>query len=145
MPVKGRDPSLRIGFIHGARMFWRHGVLDSLITTDNFSDVRHQIQVMIDQYRINAEKWVVDQFNDIPDYPADGAVVSLRLWMEKFLTARQQADIFEGLAQKLGLCQIPLSQDTVRRLEAVRGMYQLRDMEETVIMLLDAVRCRPTL
>ncbi|MBF0605555.1 MAG: hypothetical protein HQL07_17920 [Nitrospirae bacterium] len=119
--------------------------MDSLITTDNFSDVRHQIQVMIDQYRINAEKWVVDQFNDIPDYPADGAVVSLRLWMEKFLTARQQADIFEGLAQKLGLCQIPLSQDTVRRLEAVRGMYQLRDMEETVIMLLDAVRCRPTL
>ncbi|MBF0132798.1 MAG: hypothetical protein HQL75_09465 [Magnetococcales bacterium] len=119
--------------------------MDHSITTANFGDVRKRIQVMIDQFRINAEKWVVDQFNDIPEHPADGAVISLRLWMEKFLTPRQQADIFEGLAQNLDLCHIPLSQDTMRRLEAVRGMYQLRDMEETVIMLLDAVRCRPTL
>lgn len=52
--------------------------MDNAITTNNFSEIRKLIQAMIDQFRINAEKWVVDQFNDIPEHPADGAVMSLR-------------------------------------------------------------------
>ncbi|MBF0419771.1 MAG: hypothetical protein HQL77_02105 [Magnetococcales bacterium] len=113
------------------------------LTLLNFADVHKNIQFMIDHYRINIEKWVVDQFNDISNNPSDSAVMALRLWMERFLTPRQQLEIFESVEKNFVFSSILLSRETVERMDSVRKHYGLENMEATVVALLDCVRRHP--
>lgn len=117
--------------------------MESLITIVNFTGVRKEIESMIDQYRINAEKWVVDQFFEIPVDPTDAAIASLRLWVKKFLTPKQQVEVFENLSQSADVCRIFLSRETVEKMESVRKLYELKTMEDTVTTLLDCIRHHP--
>lgn len=113
------------------------------LTLLNFADVHKNIQLMIGHYRINVEKWVVDQFHDISDSPSETAVMALRLWMERFLTPRQQLEIFESVEKNFDISSILLSRETVERMDSVRRHYGLETMEATVVALLDCIRRHP--
>ncbi|MBF0110896.1 MAG: hypothetical protein HQL76_17150 [Magnetococcales bacterium] len=119
--------------------------MERSITFHNFVDTRNKIQFMLDQYRINVEKWVVDQFNDIPVQPGEAAIMSLRLWMEKYLTVRQRLEIIADEVENPDFHRILLSRETVERMDSVRQFYGLNNMEETVATLLDCIRRHPVL
>jgi len=117
--------------------------LDKTITDANFIVIRNQIQLMIDQYRINVEKWVLDQFNDIPERSSDSAIVSLRLWMEKFITLKQQSEILQSIDRDQGMVSIVISKEILERIDSVRKFYGLENMEETIETLLDCIHRNP--
>ncbi|MBF0624079.1 MAG: hypothetical protein HQL82_04655 [Magnetococcales bacterium] len=108
----------------------------------DFLEMRGKIQFLIDTYRINAEKWVLDLFQQIPQEPGPDAVRRLEKWLNTYLPEPQRSQLLDsgtGPAADAGDC-ITVTRETLEQLRGFQRFFGLESDDVTIRELLAAYR-----
>jgi hypothetical protein len=67
------------------------------VSESNFQQVQSKLNGMIDEYRMNAENWVIARFRSIGTDPTPTSLAALNEWIELFLPDELAAEISNSL------------------------------------------------